>query len=110
MGFYLNSNGKSRIARENEEVIHHVWSYLAYIAETIIFLLAGLIIGVRVLESKYIGGYDVLKVFALYALLHIVRFSMILLFWPLLRKMGYGLTIKFFYCPLYLEIYLPFTE
>ncbi len=94
MGLYMTNKGKYRISKESEEAVHHVWSYLAFIAETTIFLLAGLIIGIKTLTSSHITYKDYLLCLALYVFLHLIRFVSILIFWPCLRKMGYGLTFK----------------
>jgi len=75
-------------------VVHHVWTYLAYIAETIIFMLAGLIIGVRIMESQNIFWDDYLKCIALYVLLHLIRFICLVCAFPFLRMLGYGMTFR----------------
>ena len=76
------------------ELVHHIWQFLAYIAETTIFLIAGLIIGDRVLGADYLRWQDYLLLLALYVILHIIRFIGLLLFMPLLDKIGYGFTFK----------------
>ena len=35
-----------------------------------------------------------MKLLGIYVLLHFIRFAMILLFWPILRKIGYGMSFK----------------
>ena len=37
---------------------------------------------------------DILKVIAAYVMLHFIRFLMILLFWPVLKRIGYGMTFN----------------
>ncbi len=37
---------------------------------------------------------DYLKLIGTYIILHIIRFGCILLFWPCLSRMGFGLTFK----------------
>ena len=42
-----------------------------------------------------IGGMDVIKlVFGTYPILHVIRLAVFFMFWPILRKLGYGLTLN----------------
>jgi CPA1 family monovalent cation:H+ antiporter len=45
LGLYMTNSGKTRISAESEHAVHHVWGYIGFMAETIIFLLSGLIMG-----------------------------------------------------------------
>ena len=96
LGLYMSGSGKTMISAESEHSVHHVWGYVGFIAETIIFILTGLILGERVvLETSYIVWEDILKlVFGTYPLLLIIRFLVNLMFWPILKRMGYGMTFK----------------
>lgn len=88
----MTKSGKTRISHVSEETLHHIWSFLGYFAETMVFLLAGVIITVKVwMEDSIIVWQDYLKCIALYFILHIIRFSVIFIIkWPL-SKLGYGL-------------------
>eukprot|EP00352_Strombidinopsis_acuminata_P001357 CAMPEP_0176347600 /NCGR_PEP_ID=MMETSP0126-20121128/7188_1 /TAXON_ID=141414 ORGANISM="Strombidinopsis acuminatum, Strain SPMC142" /NCGR_SAMPLE_ID=MMETSP0126 /ASSEMBLY_ACC=CAM_ASM_000229 /LENGTH=254 /DNA_ID=CAMNT_0017695875 /DNA_START=564 /DNA_END=1328 /DNA_ORIENTATION=- len=96
LGLYMTYGGKTNISAGSEESIHHVWQYIGFIAETIIFFLAGLIIGDKVFNdsAEYIASVDLGKLALLYLFLHFARFLIILLLWPCMRKMGYGITIQ----------------
>lgn len=94
MGLYMSNKGRSRISRSSEELVHHVWEYLAFVAETSIFLIAGLLIGDRIFKNHSIFWKDYLLILAFYVLLHFIRFIAILLMWPILRLLGYGLSFK----------------
>ena len=59
-----------------------------------IFILAGIIIGSRVLRPHHISYVDFLLLFALYALLHLIRFIGITIFLPILKRLDYGLDWK----------------
>jgi hypothetical protein len=93
LGLYMTKVGKTTISQNSEETLHHVWQYLGFISETLVFLLAGVIIAVKVFrEDNDIHWDDYLKNLALYVLLHIIRFAMIFLVrWPM-SKIGYGLS------------------
>jgi len=45
LGLYMNKKGKTKISPLSEHAVHHVWSYVKFVAETIIFLLSGIIMG-----------------------------------------------------------------
>ena len=76
-------------------MVHHVWSYIRFAAETLIFILTGIIMGQRARdESSGIGGLDYILVVGTYVGLHVIRFFIFLLCWPLLRVIGYGMDFK----------------
>jgi hypothetical protein len=87
--------GKTRISHQSEETLHHIWSYLAYTGETLVFVIAGTIISLKVFEEdSAIGWKDWVKLPALYIILHLIRWGFIfILKWPI-SKMGYGLDWK----------------
>ena len=94
LGVYMAWAGKADISAESEHALHHVWGYVGFIAETVIFFLSGLVLGGRLShpESNITAG-DYGKVFANYLLLHVIRFFMLFLFWPILNRLGYGMSI-----------------
>lgn len=100
LGLFMNKQGKTRISVESEHAMHHVWGYIGFMAETIIFILSGVIMGIRVAQGNHkdativIDWRDFLLVFANYLMLHVIRFSMIGMFWPILRKLGYGMEFR----------------
>jgi len=77
--------------------LHHVWGYVGFAAETMIFMLAGMITGINThkAEDEHLIDWDKpdsLLVFFNYLMCHVIRFSMISLFWPLLNRLGYGMS------------------
>ena len=44
-GLYMSNIGKTRISTESEHAVHHVWGFIGFVAETVIFILTGLIMG-----------------------------------------------------------------
>lgn len=55
LGLYMTRSGRVMISAESEHSVHHVWGYIGFLAETVIFILTGLIFGERVvLESSSI--------------------------------------------------------
>ena len=94
MGLYMTNTGKTRISANSEHSVHHVWGYIGFVAETVIFILTGVIMGQRSVSDSEIGLVDYFKLFGIYAVLHVIRFFMILVFWPLLSKLGYGMSFN----------------
>lgn len=89
LGLYMSHIGKTSISPKSEETVHAVWSYIGFLAETSIFLLAGLIMAAN--SFKYVTFEEVWKCIALYLLLTVIRFVCVLLFYPLLKLSGYTL-------------------
>jgi len=91
-GLFMAVFGKTKIDHQAEHSLHSVWGFFQWNCETIIFLLAGIIIGVHQMESNtVIDLSDWLKMIGLYVGITVGRGCMIFLFFPILRKNGYGL-------------------
>ena len=73
-------------------MVHSLWSYIGFCAETAIFLLAGVIMATEL--TGYITWVDFLKNLGLYVLLHIIRFLGIVMFLPFMNCVNYKLDIK----------------
>jgi NhaP-type Na+/H+ or K+/H+ antiporter len=85
LGLFMTKSGKTRISAESEHAVHHVWGYIGFMAETLIFILSGIIMGERATaDDNLIGPKDYAKLFGVYVGLHFIRFFMILAFWPCL--------------------------
>jgi len=50
-GLYMTYSGKTKISIESQHALHHVWGYIGFAAETLIFILSGVIIG-----DRFLGG------------------------------------------------------
>jgi NhaP-type Na+/H+ or K+/H+ antiporter len=74
--------------------IHHIWSYVGFVAETAIFIISGIIMGERASLDNTIIYTDYIKLVGIYVFLHLIRFVMILLCWPVLIKIGYSMSFK----------------
>lgn len=78
LGLYMTKVGRTRISQMSEETLHHIWSYLGFACETLVFLIAGVIISTKVFDRHSIIGWeDWLKLLANYVFLHIIRFGII---------------------------------
>ena len=45
MGLYMTNRGRTRISTESEEAIHSIWHFIGFVAETLIFLITGFVLG-----------------------------------------------------------------
>lgn len=53
-GLYMTNTGRTKISSESEEAIHHIWSYFGFVAETLIFMLTGYVLGTTFYEFEWI--------------------------------------------------------
>ena len=49
LGLFMSAFGKTRISSEADHAVHVFWKYIVFCAETVIFVLAGILVGVEVL-------------------------------------------------------------
>jgi NhaP-type Na+/H+ or K+/H+ antiporter len=92
LSLFMSAFGRTRISREADKAIHEFWEYVVYACETVIFLMAGIIVAIRVLgDDSTIVPSDYTKLFALWGLCMVGRFLAIAFFMPFLTRIGYGL-------------------
>lgn len=90
LGLAMASVGKTRISPEVEHFLHEFWELFAFIANTLIFIIVGVVIA----QQVEITLNNVLILLIIYVGVHIVRAIVILIFYPVMRKAGYGLPKK----------------
>lgn len=89
LALMFSSVGKTKISPEVEDFLHHFWEMMAHIANTLIFLLVGVLIISRIkLDSVEYW----IALFVLYIGITLVRSGSVLLFMPLLSRIGVGIT------------------
>ena len=74
----------------NHETMHNIWGMMEWMLNTMIFLLAGLIIGNRIFD--YVRPLDWVFLFVLYIMLMIFRFFVIACCYPFISKVGHKCT------------------
>jgi NhaP-type Na+/H+ or K+/H+ antiporter/CRP-like cAMP-binding protein len=89
-GLLMASVGRTRISPEVEHFLHEFWELFAFIANTLIFLIVGVVIA----DNIVFTANDFIILFLLYIGIHIVRAVVIAMFFPIMKKAGYGLTKK----------------
>jgi len=89
LGVLMSGYAKTRVSPEVEHTMHSFWELLGYVANTIIFLLAGLIIAEKALFSDYVRLAEFAYLLVLYIALHAVRVVCVLACYPVLLWSGY---------------------
>ncbi len=89
MALLFASIGRTRISPEVGGFLHHFWELLAYLANTLIFLLVGIVIADRVRVDSA-EAWIILGV--LYVCATLIRGGTITLFNPILKRIGIGIT------------------
>lgn len=87
-GLTVTYVGKPRLKPQVNTFMEHFWELLTYIANTLIFILVGVVIAEKVDFSWRTLGVLIL----IYIALNLIRFAMIMLLYPVMKRLGYGLT------------------
>lgn len=94
LGLFFSAVGKRKIYPESEHALHNVWSTIQYGSESLIFILTGIVVGIKMIDETTITAGDWVKMFLFWILMIFSRVIMVLTFYPLLARFGYGLTRK----------------
>jgi len=87
-GHVFAQSCRPHLKAETNEWMGKFWSLLAYMANTLIFLIVGIIIATHInVTWEMIGGIVVMFIG-----LNIIRYIMVLVLMPILRRSGYGLS------------------
>lgn len=79
---------------DDPHAMHNVWHWIEFVGNTLVFTLAGCILGIRLYEQDNITAQDWGFVLLNWMAVNVVRFLVIALFFPALKRMGYGLTFQ----------------
>jgi len=97
LGVYMSHFGRTAISVQVEHTMHTFWELIEYFANTIVFVFSGVIIaeeGFSARDTDIVKFEDGLYAIALYVLLLFVRATVNLTMFPVLRKLGYGMTLS----------------
>ncbi|OFX84360.1 MAG: hypothetical protein A2W99_01175 [Bacteroidetes bacterium GWF2_33_16] len=89
-GLMMAGVGKTRLSPEVEHFLHEFWELFAFIANTLIFLIVGVVIANKVVFTLQ----DFIILIIIYVGVHIARVIVIAALFPIMRKAGYGLSVK----------------
>ena len=90
LGLIMAGRGKTRISPEVGHFLHDFWALAAFLANTLIFIIVGVIIGQR---TKFHLD-DFIDLGLIYIGIHLIRGFVILILFPLMKKIGYGINRK----------------
>ena len=83
--------GKTRISPEVGHFLHDFWVLAAFIANTLIFIVVGVIIAHRTRFEME----DFIDLGIVYIGIHLIRGFIIFILFPLMKKIGYGVSSSF---------------
>ncbi|XP_039033847.1 sodium/hydrogen exchanger 8-like [Hibiscus syriacus] len=97
LGMFYAAVAKTAFKGDSQQSLHHFWEMVAYIANTLIFILSGVVIAEGILgddkifhNSEHSWGYLIL----LYIFVQVSRCIVVGALYPFLRYFGYGLDLK----------------
>lgn len=91
-GIFMNAFGKQRLVGEASLFMTSFWSYAVFIAETSIFLIAGVLVGVNsFFLQDLMNSLELRNIILLYFIVLFARYLAIVVFQGPLSRFGYGL-------------------
>lgn len=87
-GLVIAYYGRPRIAPQVNRFMEEFWELATYMANTLIFILVGVVIALQV-EASWL---DFAILVLVYIGINLVRMAMIALFYPIMKRSGYGLS------------------
>lgn len=87
-GMTVTYTGKPRFRPQVNNFMERFWELLTYIANTLIFIIVGIVIA----EKVDYDWTDFLLLILIYICLNLFRFIMIMMLYPIMKRMGYGLS------------------
>lgn len=89
-GLFMSGNGKTKISPEVTHFLHEFWELAAFIANTLIFIIVGVVIA----HQAVFTAKDFLILGIIYVGVHVARAIMILILYPAIKRIGYGIKWK----------------
>ncbi|KAJ6988314.1 SOS1-like protein 1 [Populus alba x Populus x berolinensis] len=97
LGMFYAAVARTAFKGDGQQSLHHFWEMVAYIANTLIFILSGVVIAEGVLSSGnafHTHGHTWGYLFLLYIFVQLSRFIVVGALYPFLQYFGYGLDWK----------------
>lgn len=89
-GVMMAGIGRTRISPQVAHFLHEFWELAAFIANTLIFIIVGVVVALRVSYTPR----DFLILILIYFGIVVVRAIVIAMFYPIMKRIGYGLSAK----------------
>lgn len=87
-GLTISYTGRPRLKQQVNVFMGKFWELLTHIANTLVFIMVGVVIA----EKVELDWSDIAILLLVYAGLNLIRFAMIMLFYPAMKRLGYGLS------------------
>lgn len=87
-GLTITNAGRPKLKPEVNHFMDQFWELMAYIANTLIFIIVGVVIAMKI----ELSWASLLLVILVYVGVNIVRMLVISILYPFMKKAGYGLT------------------
>ncbi|KAE9600993.1 putative cAMP-dependent protein kinase regulatory subunit [Lupinus albus] len=97
LGMFYSAFARTAFKGESQQSLHHFWEMIAYIANTLIFILSGVVIAESILGGGnhiFSDGKSWVNLLLLYAYVQVSRCIVVGALFPFLRYFGYGLEWK----------------
>lgn len=89
-GLMMAGIGRTRVSPQVAHFLHEFWELAAFIANTLIFIIVGVVIALRVEFTPQ----DFLILGIVYITILVARAIVLVVFYPLMKRIGYGLSPK----------------
>jgi len=90
LGLAMAGIGRTRISPGVQHFLHEFWGLAVFMANVLIFIIVGLVISQRVEFT----AFDFVLLVIFYVGVHVIRALMLMMFYPVMKRIGYGLTKK----------------
>ncbi|KAK4264107.1 hypothetical protein QN277_029441 [Acacia crassicarpa] len=96
LGMFYSAFARTAFKGDGQQSLHHFWEMVAYIANTLIFILSGVLIAEGILHgyNVFADGKSWANLFLLYVYVQASRCIVVGILFPFLRYFGYGLDWK----------------
>ncbi|XP_019460039.1 PREDICTED: sodium/hydrogen exchanger 8 isoform X2 [Lupinus angustifolius] len=97
LGMFYSAFARTAFKGESQQSLHHFWEMIAYFANTLIFILSGVVIAESILGGGnhiFSDGKSWVHLLLLYAYVQVSRCIVVGALFPFLRYFGYGLEWK----------------
>lgn len=89
-GLTITYVGRPKLKPQVNQFMEQFWELTTHLANTLIFIIVGIIIAVKV----DFGWKDIVVLFLVYIGLNLIRVLMVALLYPLMKRSGYGLSLR----------------
>ncbi|KAF4369495.1 hypothetical protein G4B88_016435 [Cannabis sativa] len=96
LGMFFAAAARTAFKGDGQQSLHHFWEMVSYIANTLVFILSGVVIAEGVLLDDHVfrDGHSWLYLVLLYVYVQVSRAMVVIVLFPFLRYLGYGLEWK----------------